>query len=56
MTREEGHDKISKDYSAPSQNMTCMTRSYKGRDRIEARMEKLKELGRWMIAEIVRCG
>ena len=53
MKREYGHDKISKEYSAPSQKMTCRRRSYDGCDRIEARMEKLKELGRWMIAVMV---
>ena len=54
MTRKDGHNKISKEYSAPSQKMTCMRRSYNGCDRIEARMEKMKELGRWMMAGIVR--
>ena len=53
MTREDGQDKISKEYSAPSQKMTCGRRSYDGCDRIEARMEKLKALGRWIIAGMV---
>ena len=53
MTRKDGHDKISKEESAPSQKMTCGRRSFDGCDRIEARMEKMKELGRWMIAVMV---
>ena len=53
MTREVGQDKISKEYSAPNQKMTCRRRSDDGCDRIEARMEKLKELGRWTIAVMV---
>ena len=40
MTREDGQDKISKEYSAPNQKITCRRRSYDGCDRIEARMEK----------------
>ena len=53
MTREDGQDKISQEYSAPSQKITCMRRCYERYDRIEARMEKLKALGRWMIAVLV---
>ena len=40
MTREDGQDKISKEYNAPSQKMMCGRRSYDGCDRIEAQMEK----------------
>ena len=40
MTSEDGQDKISKEYSAPNQKITCERRSYDGCDRIEARMEK----------------
>ena len=50
MTREDGQYKISKEYSAPSQKMTCGRRSFDGCDRIEARQ---KEQGRWMIAKMV---
>ena len=49
MTREDGQDKISKEYSAPSEKITCMRRCYERYDRIEARMEKLKALGRGLI-------
>ena len=50
MTREDGQDKISKECSVASQKITCRMRSYDGYDRMEARMEKLKVLGGWMIA------
>ena len=50
MTREDGQEKISKEYSAPSQKMTSRRRSYERYDRIESRMEELKVLEKWMIA------